>query len=60
MDDLNRFKTEHLVKENNQLPPGPSEIEGGSSMTERATPRVWMKISPACEVSMCDNIFDLK
>ncbi len=42
------------------LPPGPSEIEGGSSSTDLATPSVWMKISPAWEVSMCDKIFDLE
>ena len=28
-------------------------------MTDRAIPSVWMKISPACDVSMWDKIFDL-
>jgi hypothetical protein len=29
-------------------------------MTDLATPKVWMKISPACDVNMCDKILDLK
>ena len=35
-----------------------SVTEGGSSRTDLDILRVWMKISPACEVSICDNNFD--
>ena len=35
-----------------------SVTEGGSSRTERDILRVCIKISPACDVNMCDNNFD--